>query len=96
MVSGSLSVFSCYSADSSNRLRVHATQEWNDFYKESTLNDLQLFLDHYLKGKDNGWQNTPRVRASFLRYNKVYDPPVSVFANAHTQSANSVQLNSLL
>jgi len=53
------------------RLRVHATQEWHDLYQESTNEDLQKFLDHYLKSVDNGWEKTPKVRVSLLRYNKV-------------------------
>jgi hypothetical protein len=53
------------------RLRVHATQEWHDLYQQSTNDDLQLFLDRYLKGIENGWELTPRVRASILRYNQV-------------------------
>src|SRR5208337_3070935 len=28
--------------------------------------DLRRFFDHYLKGIDNGWESTPRVRLSVL------------------------------
>lgn len=35
---------------------------------------MQRFLDHYLLKKDNGWENTPKVRLSLLRYNA---PPIS-------------------
>ncbi|KAK2027851.1 alpha/beta-hydrolase [Colletotrichum zoysiae] len=51
-------------------LRVHATQEWHDLYQQETNNELQQFLDHYTKGKDNGWKQTPKVRVSILWYNK--------------------------
>lgn len=27
-------------------------------------------MDRYLKGKENGWENTPKVRVSLLRYNR--------------------------
>jgi len=30
------------------------------------VEDLRRFFDHYLKGEDNGWETTPRVRYSIL------------------------------
>lgn len=45
-------------------LRVHDTNEWLDFYTHQ--DDLLKFFDHYLKGIDNGWEKTPRVRVSVL------------------------------
>lgn len=36
---------------------------------------MQRFLDHFLLGKDNGWEQTPKVRVSLLRYNR---PPISL------------------
>nr|WP_062395905.1 CocE/NonD family hydrolase [Pseudonocardia sp. AL041005-10] len=47
-------------------LRVHHEQEWIDIADPSRLHDLQRFFDHYLKGADNGWEATPRVRMSVL------------------------------
>lgn len=47
-------------------LRVHNTQEWYDYYTPENVEDLRKFFDHYLKGIDNGWENTPRVRLSVL------------------------------
>ena len=47
-------------------LRIHNTMEWPDYYEEENLNDLRRFFDHYLKGADNGWRETPRVRYSVL------------------------------
>ena len=47
-------------------LRIHDRQEWPDFYQEENQQDLQRFFDHYLKGIDNGWEQTPRVRYSLL------------------------------
>ena len=43
-------------------LRIHNTQEWPDYYEEANKEDLCRFFDHYLKGMDNGWETTPRVR----------------------------------
>lgn len=45
-------------------MRVHNTHEWVDYY--SHADDLRLFFDHFLKGVDNGWDRTPRVRLAVL------------------------------
>ncbi|MBV9529068.1 CocE/NonD family hydrolase [Sphingomonas sp.] len=47
-------------------LRVHNTMEWPDFYDEAHQADLLRFYDHFLKGAENGWRETPRVRFSIL------------------------------
>lgn len=47
-------------------LRIHNRQEWPDFYQDNNQQDLLRFFDHYLQGKDNGWQETPPVRYSLL------------------------------
>ena len=47
-------------------LRIHNTMEWPDYYEEVYANDLLRFFNHYLKGADNGWQQTPRVRYSVM------------------------------
>lgn len=47
-------------------LRVHNGQEWPDYYDEANVADLRRFFDRYLKGEDNGWETTPRVRYSLL------------------------------
>lgn len=47
-------------------LRIHNTQEWPDYYDQANVEDLARFFDHYLKGVDNGWEQTPRVRYSLL------------------------------
>ena len=45
-------------------LRIHNTLEWPDYYTHTE--DLRRFFDHYLKGEDNGWEQTPRVRYALL------------------------------
>jgi uncharacterized protein len=45
-------------------LRVHHIQEWPDFYDPTNQEDLGRFFDRYLKGHDNGWEATPKVRLS--------------------------------
>lgn len=47
-------------------LRIHNGQEWPDYYDETNVDDLRRFFDHFLKGEDNGWEQTPRVRYSVL------------------------------
>ena len=47
-------------------LRIHNNMEWPDYYEQDNLDDLLRFFDHYLKGIDNGWQKTPRVRYAVL------------------------------
>lgn len=47
-------------------LRIHNNMEWPDYYEEASQNDLLRFFDRYLKGVDNGWEETPRVRYSLL------------------------------
>lgn len=43
-------------------LRIHNTQEWPDYYTDENMEDLLRFFNHYLKGENNGWEQTPRVR----------------------------------
>ncbi|WP_375400875.1 CocE/NonD family hydrolase [uncultured Amnibacterium sp.] len=47
-------------------LRVHNSQEWPDYYDEANVEDLRRFFDHYLRGEDNGWEQTPHVRYAVL------------------------------
>lgn len=47
-------------------LRIHNSQEWPDYYDETNREDLRRFFDHFLKGADNGWEQTPRVRYALL------------------------------
>ncbi|CDP86646.1 MULTISPECIES: CocE/NonD family hydrolase [Mycolicibacterium] len=45
-------------------LRIHNSLEWPDFYEYQ--DDLHRFFDWALKGQENGWQDTPRVRMAVL------------------------------
>ena len=53
-------------ASSEKWLRIHNTQEWPDYYDEANVEDLAKFFDHYLKGVDSGWEQTPTVRYCLL------------------------------
>ena len=43
-------------------LYTHGGRKWERFYSEDGLAYQKKFFDHYLKGMENGWQDTPRVR----------------------------------
>lgn len=47
-------------------LRIHNNMEWPDYYEEQNLTDLRRFFDRYLKGEDNGWEQTPKVRYALM------------------------------
>lgn len=47
-------------------LRIHNTMEWPDYYSPANVEDLRRFFDHYLLGRENGWDSTPRVRSAIL------------------------------
>jgi uncharacterized protein len=49
-------------------LRINNTNEWHDQYTPANQQDLLKFFDRYLKGINNGWESTARVRVS------VFDP----------------------
>lgn len=68
-------------------LRVHLTQEWNDFYNPENVADLTKFFDNYLKGEQNGWEKTPRVRLSVyeMEGRDVVNRPEQEFPLARTQ-----------
>ncbi|KAF5972967.1 acylase diesterase [Fusarium coicis] len=58
------------SRSSEKWLRWIVTQEWHDLYRPENVDDLQRFFDKYMLDKDNGWEQTPRVRYSLLGYNR--------------------------
>jgi predicted acyl esterase len=47
-------------------LRVHNTQEWPDQQTPKYRDELRDFYNYYLKGIDNDWPKTPKVRVSLL------------------------------
>jgi len=47
-------------------LRVHDEVEWSDYYAPQSVEDLRLFFDRYLKGINNNWEKTPRVRLNVV------------------------------
>ena len=49
-------------------LRFHPHQEWYEDYYHNSVEDLDRFFAKYLKGEENGWELTPKVRISLYRY----------------------------
>lgn len=48
--------------------RINPRQEWYDIWAEpESTDELQAFLDRYLKNIDDGWEKTPRMRVTILR-----------------------------
>ena len=47
-------------------LRIHNTQEWPDSYQPDNVEELKQFFDYFLKGIENQWAKTPRVRIAVL------------------------------
>src|SRR5262245_38962066 len=43
-------------------LFTHGRRKWETFYGREARDVQQRFLAHFLKGDDNGWERTPRVR----------------------------------
>lgn len=50
-------------------LRIHNGQEWPDYYDDANVEDQRRFFDRYLKGDNNGWEKTPRVRYGVHSFN---------------------------
>jgi hypothetical protein len=43
-------------------LEIHGRKEWEYYYARETLERQKAFLDYFLKGIENDWMDTPRVR----------------------------------
>jgi uncharacterized protein len=42
-------------------LEVHTREHWTEFYSDYGIALQKRFFDHFLKGVDNGWHESPRV-----------------------------------
>ncbi len=43
-------------------IEIHGRKEWETYYSRERVERQRRFLDHFLKGDDNGFERTPRVR----------------------------------
>ncbi|GHH73168.1 acyl esterase [Promicromonospora soli] len=48
-------------------LYTHGGRKWETFYSEEAKQHQRRFLDHVVKGEDNGWADQPRVRLETRR-----------------------------
>lgn len=59
-------------------LFTHGRRKWETFYGDEAREAQRGFLDHFVKGEDNGWEKTPRVRletrSSRDRYDVRHEP----------------------
>ena len=79
-------------------LRISNTHEWTDYYNPEHVEDLRKFFDHYLRGRDNGWENTAPVRMSVLDplNGDIVDRPESSFPEAEEHDLYLVRDNNAL
>lgn len=79
-------------------LEVHGRKEWESYYDRESLERQRRFFDYFLKGEDNDWPDTPRVRIEVrerfydgvTRLAGAWPPPeaeaVSLYLDAHRGS----------
>ncbi|KAI3492839.1 hypothetical protein L1887_42443 [Cichorium endivia] len=67
-------------------LRLHGGQEWWDLYHQQ--DDLERFFDRYLKGLDNGWEQTARVRYQLLPFGPLSSPKTLAYMTAGRLSSS--------
>ncbi|MEC0111202.1 CocE/NonD family hydrolase [Paenibacillus taichungensis] len=59
-------------------LLVHGRKEWETYYLRESLEQQKEFFDYFLKGMENDWMDTPRVRYEVREK----------FYNGHIRTAN--------
>lgn len=58
--------------------RICPWQEWFDLWVEKrSADELHAFFDRYLKGIENGWEKTPKVRVTTLKFGQ-QDPELNI------------------
>ncbi|KAL4923719.1 CocE/NonD family hydrolase [Aspergillus undulatus] len=86
-------------------LRWHPYQEWFDMWgNPEATTELLSFFDRYLKGIENGWEATPRVRMAVLKYGEssplanIVEPdfplPRTVYRKAYLDANGGLLLDS--
>ncbi|KAK4569464.1 hypothetical protein LTR86_003227 [Recurvomyces mirabilis] len=86
-------------------LRWHPWQEWYDLWgNKEAAPELMQFFDHYLKGANNGWEKTPKVRMGVLKFGKSkplenvveegFPIPRTQYRKAYLQPGNKLSLES--
>lgn len=55
-------------------LQLHGLEHWVLFYAEEGLKLQRQFFDHFLKGEDNGWEDTPPVILNLREVDGTFSP----------------------
>ena len=68
-------------------LRIHDNLEWQDYYEPKYVEERLRFFDYYMKGKDNGWKDTPTVRYCLhdMEGGNLVDQPATQFPPVGTE-----------
>ena len=53
-------------------LEVHGLEHWTHFYTDYGTKLQKQFFDHFLKGADNGWDKSPRVRLNIRHVDSTF------------------------
>ena len=53
-------------------LEVHGLEHWTHFYTDYGTKLQKQFFDHFLKGADNGWEKSPRVRLNIRHVDSTF------------------------
>lgn len=90
-------------------LYTHGRKKWETYYSAEALATQKRFLDHFVKGQDNGWNEIPPVRIELrnayyqheLRYEQQWPPsntqhtPLYLDATTHALSVTSAPTDSV-
>jgi len=60
------------SASEEKWLEVHGIEHWTEFYTDYGVKIQKQFFDYYLKGKENGWEDRPKVNLLTRYPNEVF------------------------
>jgi hypothetical protein len=66
-------------------LEIHGIEHWTHFYTDYGRLLQKRFLDYFLKGTDNGWQNQPRVQLQVRHVDKFVERMENEWPLARTQ-----------
>lgn len=77
-------------------LYTHGRKKWETYYGADAVATQKRFLDHYLKGQDNDWRSTPRVRLEVreayyrqqVRHEASWPPPATRYVPLHLDAAD--------
>ncbi len=66
-------------------LEAHGIEHWTHFYTDYGVGLQKRFFDHFLKGRDNGWQNQPRVQLQVRHVDRFVERHEGEWPIARTQ-----------